>query len=1006
MATDPPGPLGGLPSSLAGMLSKRARPDVKMMEEYLDYVIAHEDSTTQEEMQGLGGINQLTAFQVRGFRRDLMMYRKQPKESNRILRILRRLKSKHITENVLYDTAIEGALYLLYHHDNVQVRDAAMSLTNQWMTQYPGSERVARFIKDGADKEQAEEDYESNIGLIKDMEMVAMALQTSYEESSGEGEITGSPNPEGHTAAVQHEESDTTSANSAHVSKLCCDTPETCHGDGREPAVKSLIKVLGTICTNTSAIVEDGTISPQPGPDSTPYALFPRIRPDFTYRSSEVQSNSFEPIRSAVDLVSATRYYIGLDDRTLELLRPALERTYEITAKRFDFAGTTGASMQTLRACSAVTQQHLDKKNAALSELYEQATICEQTGEQEAISAAHESLMKDKAKLERDLQKQGAELERVTRLHQQLKTDIFISVMFPLNQIMNAIGGTNTETRSLFGTGAKAGVTTIKDFESGIKSLSNDLIATKKQLAKLKSEHSTVTAQYIQSQQAHAELKKTLASERSKMNNKYYKDTEARVESLMQQSKAELAEAKAKSRQYEAVMTDRNRLQDELQKVTSENERQRVAKIKFDLRFKDLKEKEQATQQGYEQMCQQKAEADLRAAILEADNLALQAKIRELSLSRSYFQAVQSDLTFAVKMSYGLASLFGKAEVEIAPSQEVLLAANMLAVTTPQDDCEHGGVALPASETIGSSDGDTSLLFGIQINTCAEDTIKSLQEDLDRAQREVSHYKKAYEGLERRTCKTAMSNIDLPAELTRRMRKLESEFQRQQIENKQLRGSLKVAESEVATLQHEVASQKDKIKGAGRKVRNAKEVAGKSDEIAKHAVHNKQLRVSSERKMKDERNEALAKVASLTKRCDELQSDLLEETSGRPHLRKINDSSDEAVAVIPIEVTVLRSHFIRLFADFESYQLSITEEMQRWYDGWKKGKDGIHQSVFAYLSSDKSDKARLHYEKLYGDMVGLVDGHEQTGAEHDGPRSKHSLETTCRKAEERHNSQD
>ncbi|KAF2999820.1 hypothetical protein E8E13_006803 [Curvularia kusanoi] len=81
------------------------------MEEYLDYVIAHEDSAIQEEMQDLDGINQLTAFQVRGFRRDLMMYRKQPKESNRILRTLRRLKSKHITENVLFDTAIEGAVY-------------------------------------------------------------------------------------------------------------------------------------------------------------------------------------------------------------------------------------------------------------------------------------------------------------------------------------------------------------------------------------------------------------------------------------------------------------------------------------------------------------------------------------------------------------------------------------------------------------------------------------------------------------------------------------------------------------------------------------------------------------------------------------------------------------------------------------------------------------------------------------------------------------------------------
>jgi chromosome segregation ATPase len=237
------------------------------------------------------------------------------------------------------------------------------------------------------------------------------------------------------------------------------------------------------------------------------------------------------------------------------------------------------------------------------------------------------------------------------------------------------------------------------------------------------------------------------------------------------------------------------------------------------------------------------------------------------------------------------------------------------------------------------------------------------------------------------------------------LHRLENELERQQAENKQLRERLKISESEVATLQDEVASQKNKIKGAGKKVRNAKDFAGKNEEKAKHAVQDKQLRVSSERQMKNERNEAFAKVASLTRMCDELQSDLKEETSGQPHLRKVSTSSDEAVAVIPVELTVQRKHFVSLVPVFESYQISITEETQRWYDEWNKSKDITQQVVGAtYIDNEESDKAASSREELYADMIELVDGHQQTGAEHNGPRTKRSLETTCRNAEERHNS--
>ncbi|KAH6642307.1 hypothetical protein C7974DRAFT_301623 [Boeremia exigua] len=293
----------------------------------------------------------------------------------------------------------------------------------------------------------------------------------------------------------------------------------------------------------------------------------------------------------------------------------------------------------------------------------------------------------------------------------------------------------------------------------------------------------------------------------------------------------------------------------------------------------------------------------------------------------------------------------------------------------------------------------------MRVDTYAEDTIKSLLRERDQLQVEAAKHKEAYESLQRRVYKRAVADVDLPAEVVRRLNQLENETDRYKSENKLLREDLHIANSEIATLKHEIAGQMGKLKGAGKKVRNAKAEAGQQEEKAKGALQEKQSRAASEKKMKQERNEAVAKVASLTKLCDNLQASLDVEQAGRPHLRKDQATSDEATAVIPIELTIQRAHFLRLSTIFASNQISITEELQRWYNDWRKPKEPVSQVVGAnYLNDGKKDKKVVDWEKIYADLVEL-DGHQQTGAEHDGPRSKRSLKATCRRAEERHNSQ-
>lgn len=168
-------------------------------------------------------------------------------------------------------------------------------------------------------------------------------------------------------------------------------------------------------------------------------------------------------------------------------------------------------------------------------------------------------------------------------------------------------------------------------------------------------------------------------------------------------------------------------------------------------------------------------------------------------------------------------------------------------------------------------------------------------------------------------------------------------------------------------------------------------VAGRQEEKAKSAVHDTQQRFKSEHKMQQKRNQAVAEVARLSKLCDDLQTHLEAERASEPHLRVEDPASDVAVAVIPVELSVQRAHFQQLVAVFHSNQISITEQLRRWYTDWKKLKQPSRQVVGADYIDVKQDKKAVDLDKLYADMVELVDGHVQTGAEHDGPRSTRTL---------------
>lgn len=154
------------------------------------------------------------------------------------------------------------------------------------------------------------------------------------------------------------------------------------------------------------------------------------------------------------------------------------------------------------------------------------------------------------------------------------------------------------------------------------------------------------------------------------------------------------------------------------------------------------------------------------------------------------------------------------------------------------------------------------------------------------------------------------SDISLPAEVVRRLRRLDNDVERYQAESKDLRDRHRTAEREATDLQDEITGQRDKSKGAGKKVRNVRGAAGKEEGQAKSAVLKKQ-RVKPEHEMKHECNQSVAEVARLSKQCDDLKTHLEVERAGKSHLRVEDPASDAAVAVIPVGLSTQRARLIR-----------------------------------------------------------------------------------------------
>ena len=180
------------------------------------------------------------------------------------------------------------------------------------------------------------------------------------------------------------------------------------------------------------------------------------------------------------------------------------------------------------------------------------------------------------------LQKQDEQLGKAICLRGGLQSDVMMLSTMPLRKIIDHVSRGEEVIRSLYGSDAESGVRSLPHLEEQVTSATRNLMDVKQQLKNLSSDHADAKRRIEDLQSSSRELKKNLDGERAKMNRKYYKDIEVRVEECTQQERAKTVSAETKLQRYQAVERECILLQHQVQSAVRELDSYEVAGLDFE----------------------------------------------------------------------------------------------------------------------------------------------------------------------------------------------------------------------------------------------------------------------------------------------------------------------------------------------------------------------------------------------------------------------------------------
>lgn len=237
-------------------------------------------------------------------------------------------------------------------------------------------------------------------------------------------------------------------------------------------------------------------------------------------------------------------------------------------------------------------------------------------------------------------------------------------------------------------------------------------------------------------------------------------------------------------------------------------------------------------------------------------------------------------------------------------------------------------------ERLSITDENDHELEGDAVHSHLRSIIAFLNCQCDHWKAQVEEHARVIADLDRRVSTDAACS-KLPHDVLRRINHLESETTRLRSENAQLKESCKTTERENILLGNRNESKDNKLKGAKQKIKNAKQVADREEIKAKEAFEAKQRHLASQRKMKKERDDALAAAQEQKKLNESLCAKLEIEQCGAPHVRDAAADANKTVVVVPVEFKARRVDIQSIMPELGRLQREMTADVEAWYNEWR-----------------------------------------------------------------------
>ncbi|KAF2646256.1 hypothetical protein P280DRAFT_464494 [Massarina eburnea CBS 473.64] len=291
---------------------------------------------------------------------------------------------------------------------------------------------------------------------------------------------------------------------------------------------------------------------------------------------------------------------------------------------------------------------------------------------------------------------------------------------------------------------------------------------------------------------------------------------------------------------------------------------------------------------------------------------------------------------------------------------------------------------------------DLGEVLGVMQQLLTKDKIDELMGEREKWKVHVDESAKRIAVLEKRVGSKPAIGVPTDPDLVARLNHLERENRHLVSENLRLKQEIQDTERKNTLLCNDNEGKSRKLRGANKKVKKAKDVAVNEEEKAKEAAHERDHRLRQQREQRKMMKSAQAEAASQKKLIQKLQSQLDAEKSGAPHLRDHGSTTDETTAAFSVSIKINRRHFLLIRSMLADSQTTVTSRINEWYEKWKDSREA-KQTIGATYNDTPDTGSCVDMNAGLVEVLGRYEEYSQTGAEHDGRRSRRDLEAiVCR----------